>query len=329
MSGVVRWGIVGLGGFAERCVVPAIAASAGSKLVACSGRSLEKTRASAATLGIERVYATYDELVLDAEIDAVYVATPNALHDPVVAAASRARKHVLCEKPMSLAVASAQEMAAQCRAAGVLLKIGFHLRFEEIMRRVRELIAAGTIGEVRSLEIERIAATDQPGAWRHRPTEGGGVLYDVGVHLLDLAQWLTASRITEVFARAHPQPREGKANDTVAISAQIGPRCIGLVRVSREVPFGKNDLVVQGSNGMISTSALRWESEYRLSVTTASGVSEESLSATPAYQREIEAFEREVAGERTQIATADDGIAIVAVTQAILASLESGRSVPV
>ncbi len=327
MSAVVRWGIVGLGGFAERCVVPAIAASAGSKLVACSGRSLEKTQASAATLGIARVHATYDELVLDPGIDAVYVATPNALHDPVVAAAAGARQHVLCEKPMSLAVSSAQDMAAQCRAAGVLLKIGFHLRFEDIMRRVRELIAAGTIGEVRSLAIERIAATDQPGAWRHRPAEGGGVLYDVGVHLLDLAQWLTASRITEVFARAHPEPREGKANDTVVISALLGQRCMGSVRASREVPFGKNDLVVQGSRGMISTSSLRWESEYVLSVRTASGLTEESLAATPAYQREIEAFEREVAGEPTQIATAEDGIGIVAVTQAILASLDSGRSV--
>jgi predicted dehydrogenase len=80
---------------------------------------------------------------------------------------------------------------------------------------------------------------------------------------------------------------------------------------------------------MISTSSLRWESEYVLSVKTASGVTEESFPATPAYQREIEAFEREVAGEHTQIATADDGIAIVTVTQAILTSLDSGRSVRV
>jgi predicted dehydrogenase len=229
--------------------VPALTSSAGSTLVACAGRSLEKSQEFAARFAIPRVYATYQELVVDREIDAVYVATPNALHVPVVVSAAQAKKHVLCEKPLSLSAASAQQMADACRAAGVMLKVGFHLRFEDIMRRVRELIASDAIGEVRSLAIERTAAADQPGAWRHKPVEGGGVLYDVGVHLLDLVQWLTGAKITEVFARAHPDPREGKANDTIAISALLGPQCNVSVRSSREVPFARNDLVVQGTAG--------------------------------------------------------------------------------
>ncbi len=329
MSAQVRWGIVGLGGFAEKNIVPAIVSSPRSKLLACSGRSLEKSREFATRLAIPRVYATYQELVLDGEIDAVYIATPNALHDPVAIAAARARKHVLCEKPMSLSVKTAREMVDACRESGVMLKVGFHLRFEDIMGRVRELIASGAIGELRSLAIERAAASDQPGAWRHQPNEGGGVLFDVGVHLLDLVQWLSASKITEVFARAHPDPRAGKANDTVAISALLGKECNVSVRASREVPFAKNDLVVEGSRGMISTSSLRWADEYVLSVTTASGLREERLAATPAYQREIEAFERELGGQPTQLATGEDGVGIVEVTQAILKSLDSNCSVVV
>jgi 1,5-anhydro-D-fructose reductase (1,5-anhydro-D-mannitol-forming) len=329
VSAPVRWGLVGLGGFAEKNVVPAIAASARSKLVACSGRSLEKSKQFAARLGIPRVYATHDELVLDGEVDAVYVATPNTLHDPVVLAAARAKKHVLCEKPMTMSVPAARQMADACRTAGVVLKLGFHLRFEEIVGRVRELIAAGTIGEVRAIAIERTAATDQPGAWRQKPAEGGGVLYDVGVHLLDTVQWISGARITEVFARSHPDAREGKANDSVAISALLGSGCHASVRASREVPYARNDLVVQGSLGMIGTSSLRWVDEYVLTVTTAAGVREERFAATPAYTREIEAFERAIAGDSTHLATDEDGIAMVAVTTAILKSLESRCSVTV
>jgi len=329
VSAPVRWGLVGLGGFAEKNVVPAMTASSGSKLVACSGRSLEKSKQFAARLGIPRVYASHDELVIDAEVDAVFVATPNTLHDPVVLAAARAKKHVFCEKPMTMSVQAAREMADACRTAGVALKIGFHMRFEEIVGRVRDLIAAGTIGKVRSIAIERTAPPDQPGAWRQNPGEGGGVLYDVGVHLLDTVQWISGARITEVFARSHPDAREGKANDSVAISALLGSGCHASVRASRETPYARNDLVVQGSLGMIATSSLRWVDNYVLSVATAAGVREERYAATPTYTREIEAFERAVAGDATHLASDEDGIAIVAVTQAILSSLDSRCSVTV
>jgi predicted dehydrogenase len=265
--------------------------------------------------------------VLDGEIDAVYIATPNALHHPVAVSAARAKKHVLCEKPMSLSVPTAREMVDACRASGVMLKVGFQLRFEQIMCRVRELIKSDAIGELRSLAVERTAPLDQTGTWRRNPNEGGGILFDVGVHLLDLAQWLAESRITEVFARAHPDPREGKANDTVAISGLLGKDCNVLIRASREMPFARNDLVLEGSRGMISTSSLRWADEYVLSVTTESGLREERLPATPAYKREIEAFEREIRGQTTPLATGEEGVRIVELAEAVLTSINSARSV--
>ena len=112
----LRWGIVGLGWVSADFTVPGILKSPGSRLVACLGSSPEKSKAFAERFGIERAHGSLDSIMADPQVDAVYVATPNALHVETVLAAARGGKHVLCEKPFAMDVEEARRMAAAWRA---------------------------------------------------------------------------------------------------------------------------------------------------------------------------------------------------------------------
>jgi xylose dehydrogenase (NAD/NADP) len=325
-SSIVRWGIVGLGHVVVDNLAPAIAASPGSRLVGCAGRDPVKTREIAAQIGAERTYRNHEELVRDAEVDIVYVATPNALHKDAVIAAARAGKHVLCEKPLALSVADAREMADECRRADVILRVAFQIRLERMLQRAREIIASGALGELRSITFERTASLTQTGRWRHDPHQGGAI-FDVATHLLDLVPWLTRLRYREVSAFSHPDRREEKPDDTIAVLARLGDDCNAVIRASREIPYGKNDLVVEGTKGMLSTSALRWVDDYWLQVKDATGVREERYTPTPTYRREVEVMERELSGERSLLPDAEDAIYMIEVADAIFEAINTRRTV--
>lgn len=323
---MTRWGIIGTGRVVTESVAPAIAASAGSQLTACAGRNTDAARAIVEKFGGARFYSTSDELVRDHEVDVVYVATANAVHKEPVLAAARARKPVLCEKPLALNVEDAREMVQACRDAGVILRVAFQIRLERMLHRVREIVASGALGELRLITFERTARIDQPGAWRSDPAQGG-ILYDVATHLLDLIPWLTGATYREVFAFSHPDRRDGQSDDTIAILARMTGGCTAIVRASRELPFAKNDLIIEGTKAVLSTSGIRWLDEYWLTIEDASGVREERFAATPIYQREVEAMEAELAGTRSILPDGEEAIDMIRLAGAIFESLESRRAV--
>ena len=137
----VRWGIVGLGGVVVQQIAPAIAGSAHSRMVGCTGSTPEKTRAFAQQFGIKNCYSSVEELAAAPDVEAIFIATPNADHHRMVLAAARAGKHVLCEKPLALSVEHGREMVDVCRAAGVIFRVAFQIRLEEILGRVRNVRA--------------------------------------------------------------------------------------------------------------------------------------------------------------------------------------------
>ena len=119
----VRWGIVGLGWAAADFVAPAMVKSPGSEIVACLGSSPDKTQAFAEKFNVARAHVDLNALVNDANVDAVYIALPNAMHHEAVLAGAKAKKHMLCEKPFAMHAAHAREMADACKKAGVILRI--------------------------------------------------------------------------------------------------------------------------------------------------------------------------------------------------------------
>jgi 1,5-anhydro-D-fructose reductase (1,5-anhydro-D-mannitol-forming) len=324
----VRWGVIGLGGVVEQHIAPAIVGSSHSKLVACVGSTPEKTHTFAQKYGVERSYASIEELAAAKEVEAIFIATPNADHHRMVLAAARAGKHVLCEKPLALSATHGIEMVNACREAGVILRVAFQIRLEEILIRAREVVRSGMLGDLRSVMFERIAPLRQHGAWRDDPRQGG-VLFDVAVHLFDQVRWLTGMDIEEVSAYSHPDRRVGAADSTIAVLGTLGDGCHVVVRASREIAHAGNDLRIQGSKGMLTTSALRWADEHVLQITTDAGVVVERFAPTAIYKRQIEAFASEVTGGAGTLASGEDGLRAVHIATAVLKSIQSRRSVDV
>jgi 1,5-anhydro-D-fructose reductase (1,5-anhydro-D-mannitol-forming) len=324
---VVRWGIIGLGRLPTELIAPAINQSSGSRLVACAGSTLEKARAFVDHFGAARAYSSIDELAADPEIDAIFIATPNALHHAMVLTAARAGKHILCEKPLALSVEEGRAMVEACRAAKVILRVGFQIRLEEILSRVREIVASGKLGELRAVQLERYAGPSfRVKPWRQDAAQGG-IVFDGMVHLLDLVEWMTGLRFREISAYSHPDRRAGVADDTIAVLGNMDGACQAFLRASREIPYGENGLLMEGSKGMLVASPLRFADEYPLRVQTAEGIVEERFPATPIYQREIEAFEREVRGGARELASGEDGVRGIELTAAILEAINERRSV--
>ncbi len=328
----LRWGIVGLGQLANDWIAPAIKASKSGRLIACADALIERTKQFASAHGVERVYDSYEELVKDPDVDAVYVATPNSLHYSVVMAAADARKHVLCQKPMALTVGEAEEMIVACLAAGVTLRIGLQLRFQKVLQAAADQVRKGCIGSVREVTVQRYGPMDEAkrSGWRYElAVAGAGALADVGVHVVDFVQWIVNDQILRVFAFAYPSRASGRPDETTTLLLEFASGCQATIRCSREMPLGANDLQIFGTDGMLITGPLRWVNTHHLTLRTPNECKEQEYPADNLYLREIEVFAEALAGEWTPAASGEDGLRLVRVTDALIRSLETGSAIPV
>lgn len=219
----IGWGIIGCGNVTEKKSGPGFQKARNSRLVAVMRRDAERARDYATRHGVPRWYGDAQALVDDAEVDAVYVATPPSSHREYTVMAARAGKPVYVEKPMALDLAECEEMIAACREARVPLFVAYYRRTLEKFLKVKELVAEGAIGEPR---LVRITFTQPPTPeevsgdlpWRVRPEiSGGGRFVDLGSHMLDFLDDLLGP-ITEVKGSAGNQAGLFEAEDTVTAS---------------------------------------------------------------------------------------------------------------
>lgn len=324
----VRWGIVGLGWAAADFVAPAMVKSAGSEIVACLGSTPEKTQAFAGKFNVARTHVDLPALMNDPGVDAVYIALPNAMHHEAVLAGAKAKKHMLCEKPFAMHAAHAREMAAACKNAGVILRIAHQIRMDAAVTRAREIVLSGRLGKVVEVTLERTSAMPPRKTWRLDNAQSG-VMYDVGVHLIDLVQWVCGQKFVEVSAFTHPDRREGHADDTFTVLGRLSGGGHAQVRATREVPQGQNNLLIEGTEATLITSPLRWAQEHVITVRDKNGATEERFAVNPAYEWQVQAFESEMQGKRSHLPDGEDSAYTVAVTHAILQSIHERRIVPV
>jgi predicted dehydrogenase len=190
VSRETRWGIVGPGRIADR-VTKDFSVVDGARAVAVASRSLERAEAFAAQHGLDRAYGSYGEIIADPDVDALYVATPHPQHHAVALAALDAGKALLVEKAFTATTAGAAEVIDRARATGVFTMEAMWTRFQPAIVALRELIADGAIGEVRSVQADLGVAREYDPADRLFAMElGGGALLDVGVYVVSFAQML-------------------------------------------------------------------------------------------------------------------------------------------
>lgn len=202
----VRWGVLGAANIALKKVIPAMQRGRMSRVVAIASRDLAKARAAADALDIPRAYGSYEELLADAEIEAVYNPLPNHLHVPWSIRAAEAGKHVLCEKPIALSAAEARTLLAARDRTGVQIGEAFMVRTHPQWIKVRELIDAGRIGELRLIVGHFSYYRRDFDDIRSRLEFGGGALMDIGCYPITLARWLFNAEPIEVVAQIEPDP---------------------------------------------------------------------------------------------------------------------------
>jgi predicted dehydrogenase len=199
----LRWGILGVAAINDR-LMPAFKASHTADLRAIASRTFEKARAAAARDHIPVAYGSYEELLAEPHIDAVYIPQPNHLHDEWTRKVADAGKHVLCEKPLTCDAKSAEALVAYCRSKGVRLMDGFMWPHHPRTRKLRQFLNSGAIGEVRKvvtaftfnlvgLPLSNI---------RMQPGCGGGGLLDVGCYCVYAIRWWMRAEPVRAWARA-------------------------------------------------------------------------------------------------------------------------------
>ena len=205
----LRWGILSTADIAQRKVVPGMRKATRCEITAIASRDGATVRRVAQELEIPRAHASYEALLADPDVDAVYIPLPNHLHAEWSIAAARAGKHVLCEKPLAMTAADAQRMVDAAEAAGVLLMEAFMYRLHPSWLAVHQLVQSGRIGPLTSVQSWFSYFNDDGTNIRNIREVGGGALFDIGSYCINLSRWLFDAEPSEVQAAIRRDPALG------------------------------------------------------------------------------------------------------------------------
>jgi predicted dehydrogenase len=205
----LRWGILSTADIGMTKVIPAIQRAERCEVVAIASRRLDRAAAAAARLGIPRAYGSYQELLASDEVDAVYIPLPNDAHAEWTIRAAEAGKHVLCEKPLAMSAAQAEEMAGACAAAGVKLAEAFMYRHHPSWVETVRLVRSGAIGQLQAVQSFFSYYNDDPANIRNRVEHGGGAIMDIGCYCISLSRLLFAAEPIGIKASVRRDPQMG------------------------------------------------------------------------------------------------------------------------
>ena len=213
----VRWGILSTAKIGLQKVIPAMQQSETCEIRAIASRDLSAAQNAAGELGIPVAYGSYDDLLADSEIEAIYNPLPNHLHVPWSVRAAEAGKHVLCEKPIALDANEARTLIEARDSAGVLIQEAFMVRYHPQWLRVRELVRAGRIGTLRSVQGFFSYNNRDPQNIRNIADIGGGGLYDIGCYPITGARFVFEGEPARVMGLIERDPEWGIDRLTSAI----------------------------------------------------------------------------------------------------------------
>lgn len=196
----VYWGVLGTAKIAREKVIPAMQQGDRCEIVAIASRELEKALRVAEALGVPRHYGSYQELLEDPEIEAVYIPLPNHLHLPWTRRAAEAGKHILCEKPLALSAAEAAEILRIQKKTGVLIQEAFMIKTHPQWQQAIDWIHQGRLGQLKAMHCNFSYENPDPENIRNVPEFGGGGLMDIGCYAVFAARWAFQSEPTRVFS---------------------------------------------------------------------------------------------------------------------------------
>lgn len=320
----LRWGVIGCAQIAINAVIPAIQNSTFGTVVAIASRNEVKANETAAKLGIPIAYGSYDKILSDPNVDAVYIPLPNHLHHEWVIRAAEAGKHILCEKPFAMNAQQAAEMVEAANRAEVKLAEAFMYRYHPRYDRIKEIVSSGEIGDVRALQVAftfNIYDVGAEGNVRLDASMGGGGLYDVGCYTVSGARLILNQEPEAVTVQATYAPE----HDNVDMMTS------GLVEFSKSVGLSfycgmsaefRNTLQIAGAKGRIDIpEAFVCEPDTANFYVTVSGKRrEEVFLPVNQYELQVEEFARCVVENKPLRFPAEDAILNMKVLDACILS---------
>ena len=243
----VRWGFLGAGGISRKALAPAVAAAHGATLHAVAARDLDRARALADDFGAPVAYGSYDELLADPDVEAVYIGLANDAHEPWATAALAGGLHVLCEKPLGLSAVEVDVMTAAAQLSGRHLVEASWYRWHPRIRAAQRLIAEAAVGQVRHVSGGFCFPGVAEGNYRLEPQRGGGALYDVGCYGLSAVLWAMGGDMPdEVSARTRLSA--GGVDLVAEVLLEWDDGRTAEVKASMDEPF-RQWLVITGDAG--------------------------------------------------------------------------------
>jgi len=243
----VRWGVLSTAKIGRVKVVPGMMKSPLCDVVAVASRDEASARAMADELGIRKAYGSYEALLADPEIEAVYNPLPNHLHVPMTLAAAAAGKHVLCEKPIAISADEAEQLAQA--SSQVLVAEAFMVRHHPQWHQAREIVRDGRIGEARAIQVIFSYFNVDPANIRNRPDIGGGGLLDIGCYAVVAGRYLFDAEPLRVVSVVDRDPSFGVDRVTSALMDFGGGRQLTFTVSTQLVPFQR--VQVLGTKGRI------------------------------------------------------------------------------
>ncbi len=331
----LRWGVLGTASIATSRFIPAMSGASAATLAAVASREISKAQAVAQRFGVPRFYGSYESLIQDPEIEAIYVPLPNHLHREWSVRALEAGKHVLCEKPLCLTAAEIEMLVAVRERSGRYIEEAFAYRNHPQWTRIGELLASGAIGQPRAVQCTLAKQFLDPNDIRNNPEQGGGALYDLGSYAVSACSAAFRRPPIRVIAAIDRDPQfkidrlstalldYGEGHASFTVGTQSGPSGWAT----------HQQFSVLGSNGW-----LRCDFPYAHARPTpcriyvgdhnSHGAVEttiESFDPVNQYTLQVDRFSRYVRGETVASWPIEDSLLTLRIVEALFASVRDGQ----
>lgn len=320
----LRWGVLSTANIGLRKVIPAMQQGQYSSVVAIASRNFTRAKEAATALGIPIAYGSYEELIADPSIDAIYNPLPNHLHVPWTIKAADAGKHVLCEKPISLTVAEATTLLEVRARTGIKIGEAFMIRSHPQWSRLREILDEGRIGELRSIMGYFSFFNVDPANIRNRVECGGGALMDIGCYFVHISRFAFAEQPLRVIGSMDRDANMHTDYLTSAIlqftTGQSVFTCSTQLARCQRVQFigtlGRIEIEIPVNTPIDRPS--------RLIIDTSGGISTETFAACDQHTLQGDAFSRAVLEDHEVPVPLEDAIRNMAVIEALFKSARTG-----
>lgn len=287
----INWGVLGTAGIARGCTIPGMKLAGNCNLYAIAGRNILKAEDFKAEFGFEIAYGSYEELLCDANVEAVYIPLPNELHKEWVINALKAGKHVLCEKPLAPTPEEVDEMITVANENGVFLMEAFAYLHSPVVKAIKDEVDSGIIGDIRYMETAFITSDYDISNIRMRKETFGGCTYDLGCYNISQILWMLSEEPEKVQAIAEFSDRGVDTLTSGILTFKDGKKAAftcGMV-LATEQNRRLDRLQIHGTRGkIVSDVEFNGEGEISYSIITDENIVTKTVDVPQNYKLEVE-----------------------------------------